>query len=158
MESLAGLIVAQPFWLWAALAAMLLIAEVLSGSGWLLWPAASAGATGLLVAATAIGTPAALLVFAVLTLVSTLAARRIFPRRPRTHDGSDINDNVARLVGHQGRASQAFDGRSGRVAIDGKEWAAELDEGEALEPGTLEAGAMVEVVSVQGARLRVRPA
>lgn len=153
MEALAGLVAAQPFWLWAALAAVLLTLEVLSGSGWLLWPAASAGATALLVAVASVGTPVALLAFSVLTLVSTLAARRIFPRRPRTHDGSDINDNVARLVGHRGWAARAFDGGAGRVSIDGKEWAAELDDGEALE-----AGAAVEVVSVQGARLRVRRA
>jgi membrane protein implicated in regulation of membrane protease activity len=39
------------------------------------------------------------------------------------------------------------------VFIDGKEWAAELDEGEALE-----AGSAVEVTGVTGARLRVRGA
>ena len=59
------------------------------------------------------------------------------------HPSGDINDNVARLGGHQGRA--------GRVFIEGKEWAAELDEGEALE-----AGSRVEVTGVAGAHLKVR--
>ena len=63
----------------------------------------------------------------------------------------DINDNVARLVGHEGAAVTAFARGAGRVFIDGKEWAAELDDGEALE-----AGASVKVVGVEGARLRVR--
>jgi hypothetical protein len=45
----------------------------------------------------------------------------------------------------------AFTNGAGRVFIDGKEWAAELD-GEVVPP----AGAKVEVVSVAGARLKVR--
>lgn len=148
-----GVYAAHAPWVWAALAAALLAVEVLTGSGWLLWAAASAGVTALLAGVTRLGLPAALVVFAGLTIASTLVAQRVFPRRPRTHDGSDINDNVARLVGHRGWAAQAFDGAVGRVSIDGKEWAAELDGAEALA-----AGAAVEVVSVQGARLRVRPA
>jgi membrane protein implicated in regulation of membrane protease activity len=91
-------------------------------------------------------------VFAGLTIVSTLVARRFLPR-VRVHDGSDINDNVGRLVGHHGSAVGAFAGRAGRVFIDGKEWAAELDEGEGLE-----AGAAIKVTGVDGARLRVRRA
>ena len=47
----------------------------------------------------------------------------------------------------------AFQHRAGRVFIDGKEWAAELDDGEVLE-----AGASVEVVGVQGGCLKVRRA
>ena len=95
-------------------------------------------------------TATAILAFAALTIASTLLARRYLPRQVAAGAG-DINDNVARLVGHHGAAAQAFVGRNGRVFIDGKEWAAELDDGEALE-----AGARVEVVGVQGARLKVR--
>jgi membrane protein implicated in regulation of membrane protease activity len=99
-----------------------------------------------------LGVPTAVLVFAVLTAVSTLLARRYLPRSVAA-DGGDINDNVGRLVGHRGTAVATFAGRAGRVFIDGKEWAAELAEGEALD-----AGASVEVVGVSGARLQVRPA
>jgi hypothetical protein len=93
-----------------------------------------------------------LLVFALLTMVSTLLARRYLPRYATAPDG-DINDNIARLVGHKGSAVKAFKARVGRVFIDGKEWAAELDDSEALE-----AGASVEVTGVDGARLKVRRA
>jgi membrane protein implicated in regulation of membrane protease activity len=143
---------AQPFWVWAALAAALLAVEVVTGSGWLLWAAASAAATG--VAAALFGPPptVAILVFAVLTIASTLLARRYLPRSVSAHAG-DINDNIARLVGRHGSAVQAFARGAGRVFIDGKEWAAELEEGEALE-----AGAEIEVTGVDGARLKVRRA
>jgi membrane protein implicated in regulation of membrane protease activity len=152
MDTIAGIYAAEPFWVWAGLAAALLAIEVMTGSGWLLWASASAAATAAVVGLLAPAVPTALLVFAVLTMVSTLLARRYLPRYATAPDG-DINDNVGRLVGHKGSAVKAFAGRVGRVFIDGKEWAAELDDGEALE-----AGASVEVVGVDGARLKVRRA
>ena len=150
MSGLPDLYATHPFWTWMALAAGLLAAEVATGSGWLLWPAASAGIVATLASFAGLSPAAALVTFAALTIVTTFLARRYLPRplRPRGHD---INDNVARLMGHEGRAVSAFQGQLGRVFIDGKEWAAELAEGEELE-----AGARVRVVGVSGARLRVR--
>jgi membrane protein implicated in regulation of membrane protease activity len=143
---------AQPFWIWAGFAAALLAVEVVTGSGWLLWAAASAAVTGA--AAAVLGPPLlwTLLLYAVLTIASTLLARRYLPRSLRAHAG-DINDNVARLVGHRGSAVQPFERGAGRVLIDGKEWPAELDDGEVLD-----VGAEVQVTAVEGTRLRVRRA
>lgn len=152
MDSILGIVADQPFWLWAGLAAALLAIEIASGSGWLLWASASAGVTAVVVALLEPNAPTAVLVFAGLTMVSTLLAKRYLPR-PADAPGGDINDNISRLVGHRGSAVQAFQGRAGRVFIDGKEWAAELDDGE-----TLEAGARVEVTGIHGARLSVRRA
>lgn len=152
MDALADLYATQPFWIWVALAAALLAVEIMTGSGWLLWAAASAAAVAI---ATGIGDltfAMALLVFAALTIVSTLLARRYLPRAV-TAQGGDINDNVDRLVGRSAAAVQPFEGRSGRVLIDGKEWPAEL-EGD----GRLDAGETVEVVGVSGVRLTVRRA
>ncbi|HEY8616748.1 NfeD family protein [Phenylobacterium sp.] len=151
MDGAIELYSAHPFWAWAAVGAAILAVEILTGSGWLLWAAASAAAVGLASLAD-LSLSAALLLYAGLTIVSTLAARRYLPRRILGPDG-DINDNVGRLVGHRGEAVAAFENRSGRVSIDGKEWAAELEGGERLR-----AGARVEVVGVDGARLKVREA
>lgn len=150
--SLPDLYLAHPFWIWAALGAALLAVEVATGSGWLLWPAASAGVVAVVAAMVDVGPATAVVIFAVLTIVTTFLARRYLPGtlRPRGHD---INDNIARLVGHEGRAVSAFADHHGRVFIDGKEWAAELADGEAIE-----AGARVQVVGVHGARLQVRSA
>ena len=148
MEMAYDLYMAHPFWAWAALGAGILAVEVLTGSGWLLWAAASAAVVGL-VSLTGVPLAGALVIYAGLTIVSTLAARRYLPRT--VNAGEDINDNVGRLVGHRGEAVAAFENRSGRVFIDGKEWAAELESGERLK-----AGARVEVVGVSGARLLVR--
>lgn len=148
-----SLYLAHPFWVWIALAAALLAIEVATGSGWMLWPAASAAVVALLATTTGLGPWDAVLVFSLLTISSVLLARRYMPKSLFRHVGQDINDNVDRLVGHQGRAVTAFKDRSGRVFVDGKEWAAETDEGVALE-----AGSRVEVTGVAGTRLRVRGA
>lgn len=152
MDLIADLYADNPFWVWAGIAAAILVAEILTGTGWLLWAAASAAATGAIVALAGLSIPSAVLVFAVLTSVSTLLARRYLPRSVAA-EGDDINDNIGRLMGHRGAAVAAFAGGMGRVFIDGKEWAAELADGEALD-----AGARVEVVGVAGSRLKVRPA
>lgn len=148
MTALQALVAAQPGWAWLALAAALLASEAATGSGYLLWPAASAGAVGLLLLAGApMGLAAQVMLFAAGTLALTLAARRWWPRRPRAEDPPDLNDIGRRLVGHEGRVVA-----DGRVLVEGKEWAAEWDGG-AAPP----AGAMVRVVAVVGgARLRMR--
>jgi membrane protein implicated in regulation of membrane protease activity len=153
MSDLLGLYGAHPVWIWIALGAALLAVEVATGSGWLLWPAASAGIVALAVAFAGLDLSQAVLVFALLTISLALLARRYLPKSLTRHPPHDINDNIARLVGHHGRVVAPFEGRSGRVFIDGKEWAAELDEGEAPQ-----AGARVEVTGVAGAHLRVRGA
>jgi inner membrane protein len=153
MAELSDIYAAHPFWVWVALGAALLAVEVVTGSGWLLWPAASAAIVALLVTFAGLSLSQAAVVFALLTISLALLSRRYLPKSLLRHPAHDINDNVARLVGHHGRAVSTFQGRNGRVFIDGKEWAAELDEGEALE-----AGSRVEVTGVAGAHLRVRGA
>ncbi len=150
MTWLADLYMAHPFWVWMAVAALFLAAEVASGTGWLLWPAGSAAIVALLTFVLPDSLAAEVAVWAVLTLVTALAGRRFVPRTVGT--GPDINDNFARLVGQQGVAVSVFDHGRGRVFIDGKEWAA-VAEGDvpALDQ-------RVEVVAAEGAVLKVKPA
>lgn len=153
MDGLIQLAVANPFWVWAAIGALILATEVATGSGWLLWPAASAAA----VAVAALLFPqlswvGAVGLYAGLTIVTSLLARRYWRSSP-ADESQDINDNISRLVGHHGKAVADFQGGDGRVFIDGKEWAAELDDDAVLAPG-----APVEVTGISGSRLRVRPA
>ncbi len=150
MDMLADLYAAQPFWWWAGLSALILGVEVLTGTGWLLWASASAAVAAVVVGLAGTDVPTTVLVFAVLTMVSTLAARRYLPRSGAA-PGDDINDNVARLVGEVGHSVQPFTRGAGRVAIDGKEWAAELEDDEPLA-----IGCNVRVTGVHGSRLRVQ--
>jgi membrane protein implicated in regulation of membrane protease activity len=141
------------FWFWLGLAAVILAVEVASGSGWLLWPAGAALVVAFLTLLIGPDPGAAIVAFAVLTLVSTLLARRYLPKSV-LGQGGDINDNVGRLIGQEARAVAAFSDGSGRVLIDGKEWAAELAEGYVLAEGE-----RVRVIGVaDGSRLQVKPA
>lgn len=152
MTGLFDLAIANPFWVWAAIGALVLAVEVATGSGWLLWPAASAGVVAVATLVLDLPGFGAVGLYAGLTILLTLLARRLWPSR-QVWDADDINDNVARLVGHHGKAVTSFHGRDGRVFIDGKEWAADLE-----DDTPLARGAAVEVTGVNGARLRVRPA
>ncbi|MFZ4606200.1 MAG: NfeD family protein [Caulobacter sp.] len=129
MTWLAELYLAHPFWIWAAIAGVILAGEVATGTGWLLWPAACAAIVALLTFVLKGDFAVELAVFAVLTIASTLLARRYLPGNA-SGDGPDINDNIGRLVGHYGMAVSAFEHGRGRVFIDGKEWAAVADEDE----------------------------
>jgi membrane protein implicated in regulation of membrane protease activity len=152
MASIAAIFTDHAFLAWMALAAILLSLEVVTGSGWLLWPAASAAAVGVINAGPDQSLLGQAATFAALTVASTFAGRRWLGRRlPRGHDP---NDPLSRLIGHHGEAASSFEGGRGRVFVDGKEWPAEL-----VGDGPLAQGGRVEVVAlVGGARLKVRVA
>jgi len=150
VDGLSNLILSHPFWAWMAVGAVFLAVEVATGSGWLLWPAASAAITGLVALVVPMPAYVAIALFAALTIVTTYIGRRYL--RGAKADAPDVNNPAQRIVGHRGEAVADFDGEDGRVFVDGKEWAAVLD-----GPGPIAAGAKVEVVEVLGgARLKVR--
>lgn len=141
----------NPLALWLVVGAILLAFEVGTGTGWLLWPAGAAAVTGVAALALHLDLPMQLVVFAILTIVATLMGRRFFPRAENA-SGGDINDTINRLAGSEGVAAESFQAGIGRVFVDGKEWAAELEGG-----GALASGAKVVVTGVGGSRLTVRP-
>lgn len=140
----------NPFALWLVIGGVLLAVEVGTGSGWLLWPAASAAIVALLSLGVHLELNMQLVVFAILTIVTTLAGRHFFPQAVLT--GGDINDTRSRMAGLDGVASGDFHGSQGRVFVDGKEWAAEVEGG-----ASLASGQRVIVVGVDGSRLTVKP-
>jgi membrane protein implicated in regulation of membrane protease activity len=145
-------ILAHAFWSWMALGAIFLAVEVVTGSGWLLWPAGSGALTAFAVLLLPITPPEAVALFGVLTIITTYIGRRFIRGAPTA--ANDVNNPLSRLIGHRGEAATAFEGENGRVFVDGKEWSAVLE-----GSGPLAAGTKVEVVEVLGgARLRVRAA
>lgn len=149
MQAVAGFYALQPFWLWLGLAALFLAIEVASGTGWLLWPAASAFVVGLLAQAIHPGFILELGLFAVLTIASTYLARR-FLRPVLDAKSPDVNDPLQRLVGQRGQVLSTFEQGRGRVFVDGKDWAAQTDE------PTPAISQEVVVTGVAGAVLTVR--
>lgn len=151
MDGVAHFLAMHAFWGWAALAAVLLAAEVGTASGYLLWPAASAAVVALVQLAWRPGLLYDVLAFAGLTIVSTILVRQLLPRRLQ-QPGPNINDRAQALIGRSGQAVGPFSGGRGRVFVDGAEWIAETDE--TNEPPA--PGATVKVVDVLGGgRLKV---
>lgn len=152
MDQAEALFFAHPFWSWIAIGGVFLIGELLSGSGWLLWPAGAAAVVAVATRFVSIGWPTEIVLFVVVSIVATYLGRRFLPPAPKGK--GDINDPTPRLVGQHGEAVAPFKAGLGRVFVDGKEWAAELDGG-----GELAAKSKVEVVAILGgARLKVKPA
>ena len=137
---------------WLAVGAVFLIVELLTGSGWLLWPAGSAALTAAAALAPRIGLEGQAALFAGLTIVTTLVGRRFVNRAPR--GSRDVNDAGIRVIGLSGVAATPFEDGRGRVFVDGKEWSAELDGDGAVAPG----GRVRVIALVGGARLKVRAA
>ena len=149
MDGLGSFYALHPFWVWLAVAAMFLAVEVSTGTGWLLWPAASAFVVGAIAQFTHLGLLVDGGLFAALTIATTLLARRYLrpvlePRSP------DLNDPTQRLVGQRGQVLSTFEQGRGRVFVDGKDWAAETDE---PIPAISQE---VVVIGVDGAVLKVR--
>lgn len=148
MQTALDFYAAHGFWVWATVAAALLTVELITGSGWLLWPSVVAAVVAFGAQLFGLTAPLDVLVFAILTIVATFLSRKLVPRMDG--DGPDINDNHSRLVGHHGHTVAAFQQGEGRVFIDGKEWAALTHEGD------IALGAKVLVTGVEGAKLRVK--
>jgi len=150
MQNVLDLYASQPFWFWLALGVALLAVESALSTEWLLWPAVAAGVVAVLTAfGLRFGFWGDAGVFAVLTIITTMASSR-FIKRVNPSDSPDINDRQERLVGQRARVVEAFvDGR-GRVFVSGAEWAAEIV-GEAPPVGD-----SVIVESAAGSALKVR--
>lgn len=150
MYALVELHLAQPYWIWLAVGVTLLAIEAAFSTEWLLWPAVSAGVVAVV---TALGLPLGfwgeLLVFGLLTLLSTVLSRKLI-QRVNPADSPDINARDNRLIGQRAQVTQAFiDGR-GRVFVSGAEWPAEIEGAAPL------AGESVIVEGFDGPRLKVR--
>jgi len=148
MDLLTNLFTEHPIWIWLGLGAVLLTVEIATGTGWLLWSSACAAVVGVATMIFPDLAPAVqLILFAGLTIVSTLLSRRFMPKDA---PGNDINDRTGELVGKSGEAVADFRDGQGRVIVDGAEWAAETS------GAALSAGVRVRVVRVLGgARLEV---
>ena len=154
MQLVQDLYFTHPFWVWLAVAAILLAAELPTGTGWLLWPSASAGVLAILtLTGIELGWAADVALWATLTIAATLISRKFLPKRMGGGPAHDINDRAHDLVGKTGQTIDGLESGFGRVLVDGAEWEAVLEGG---EPPA--AGGRIKVVKVlDGARLSVKP-
>ncbi len=129
---------------WAGLAVLLAVAELLSLDLVLLMLAAGAG-VGALAGLVGLPLPVQVLV-AVATAMGMLALVRPEMIR-RLHSGPDLVSGHQKLVGKVGLVLEEVSSQGGRVRINGEVWSARpFDDDAVIEPG-----ARVDVFEIRGA-------
>ncbi|MBP2170204.1 membrane protein implicated in regulation of membrane protease activity [Erwinia toletana] len=143
-------IIAHPHWFWLTLGGLLLAAEMLGTSGYLLWSGISAVLVGLLVWLLPLSWEWQGGIFALLIMVSALLWFRWMQRRDRQQVPSTLNKRGSQMIGlHLKLQTSLVDGL-GHVKIGDSSWRVQADT-------DLPAGSEVVVVAVEGITLRIRP-
>lgn len=139
------------FWVWAALAAVLIVGEIFT-AGFFLLPFGLGAAAAAVLALVGASLGWQWGVFLALSAVLLLSLRRFADRI--THEPPE-KVGVDRLIGKEGVVIDTIesDDSSGRVRIDREEWRADSAENQTLAVGT-----HVVVERVSGTHLIVRPA
>jgi membrane protein implicated in regulation of membrane protease activity len=130
MDLLVSVVERLGLWSWWAIAGVILIAELLTGTTYLLWPAAAAFLTGFIALDFLnVGWPMQLGFFAILSVVLIWAGDRW--ARPAFQMGADsgLNDRSLRMVGQRVVSVATFHAGRGRVRFGDTEWAAETKDG-----------------------------
>ena len=137
------------FWYWWALAAVLLVCEMmLPGVVFLFLAIGAAVAGALLLIATDVSLEAQLVVFAIVSVVSAIGLRRYL--RGLQPIASTLNARGESLVGQTFVLDQPILGGRGRIKLGDGSWS--------VTGPDMVAGAKVRVAAVSGTELRVEPA
>ncbi len=135
---------------WLILGLVLLIAEMASGTTYLLWPSVAAFITALAAFLGLGNWVAELALFAILVIALTWLGRPLVQRWRNEGAANTLNNRAASLIGTRAVVTSFANG-VGSVKVGDTVWRAQSDE-------ALEAGAEVEIASVDGAVLKVRRA
>ncbi len=137
-------------WHWLVFGVVLLGVELSTGSTYILWPAVSALAVGvLLFIAPSLGWEMQMMLFFLLSVATLVLGRTHLQKLVKGGEPSDLNDPGQAMIGRQVEAVTDFTGTEGRVRVGDTQWAARLAD------GTAAAGDLLRVESVQGATLIV---
>ena len=152
-----GFLSDMPFWAWFILAAVLLVAELLTGTTFLLWPAAAAALLGMITTVQLDGRwVTQWLLFAGLTVLLGFIGKPYAERwiNQAASDKPNLNKYAAGKVGRRGHVAVAFSVGRGRVRLGDTEWQAKVEH----DSTDLAVGDPVEVVAMDGTVLVVKPA
>lgn len=148
---MAGLIAANPHWFWLSLGGVLLAAEMLGASGYLLW----SGVAALIVGASVWLLPQLPwawqgTIFAALTVIVAYLWWYWLHQRPAAASGAQVlNQRHRQLIGTRATLTETMHNGMGRINIGDSSWRAQAAE-------NLPAGTEVEVTSVEGITLVIR--
>jgi membrane protein implicated in regulation of membrane protease activity len=133
---------------WLVLALILLIAEMVTGTTYLLWPAVAAVITAAIAWVAPSNWIVEAAIFAVLIIVLTYFGHPLVKRWRNEGAATGLNERATTLVGKRG-VIENFANGTGSVKLQDTLWRAVSDE-------ALEAGQAVEVAAVDGTTLKVK--
>ncbi|ALB61979.1 Putative activity regulator of membrane protease YbbK [Cronobacter condimenti 1330] len=143
------LILSHPHVFWLCLGGLLLAAEMLGGNGFLLWSGVAAVATGLLAWLVPMGWEWQGVSFALLMLIAVWLWWRWLSRRAQPRPDNALNQRGQQLLGLRFTLEQALVNGRGQIHVGDSVWPVFADR-------DLPAGTIVEVVAIDGIRLRVQ--
>jgi hypothetical protein len=134
---------------WLILGGILLIAEISTGTTYLLWPAVAAGLVGAL-SYFGLDGASGVAIFAVLVIVLTYFGRPLAQRLMKK-DAPVLNERAANMIGARCIAANDFVSGAGEVKINDSIWRATSDD-------PIEAGAALIITGAEGMLLKVKRA
>lgn len=137
-------------WIWAILALIFAVAEIFTAGFFIICFGVGAAAAAL-VAFLGLSTIWQMIVFIVVSALAVVLSR---PFAARISGKGDNSVGIDRVLHKQAVVTHAIDPllAQGRVRVEREEWLADTVDG-----STVPLGARVEVVGVEGTRLKVRP-
>ncbi|WP_239952742.1 NfeD family protein [Pantoea sp. Z09] len=142
-------IVAHPHWFWLTLGGLLLAAEMLGTSGYLLWSGIAAVLVGVVEWLAPFSWTAQGSLFAVLTLVCVYLWYRWMRHRERSQQPNSLNQRGAQLIGTLLTLDAPLVNGIGHVKLGDSSWRVQADQ-------DLPAGARVIVTGIEGITLHIR--
>ncbi|HEJ9058957.1 TPA: NfeD family protein [Serratia fonticola] len=144
-------IAANPQWFWISLGGLLLAAEMLGASGYLLWSGVSAVIVGVIIwLLPELSWEWQGSLFAMMTIAVAYLWWYWLRKRPTTTSGSPVlNQRNRQLIGTRATLTEAMHNGHGRINIADSSWRAQANE-------DLPIGTEVEVVAVEGTTLVIR--
>ena len=143
-------LIAHPHWFWLTLGGLLLAAEMLGTSGYLLWSGLAAVAVALIEWLFPISWTNQGIVFAVMTLLSAFFWHRWMRCRESSQVANTLNQRGNQLMGMQLTLDNALKNGLGHVRIGDSSWRVQAD-------SDLPAGTPVIVTGVVGITLMIQP-
>ena len=141
-------IIAHPHWFWLTLGGLLLAAEMLGTSGYLLWSGIAAVLVGIVEWLAPFSWTAQGSLFALLTLVCVYLWYRWMRHRERHQQPNDLNQRGNQLIGTLLTLDAPLVNGIGHVRLGDSSWRVQADR-------DLPAGAQVVVTGVEGITLHI---
>jgi len=137
---------------WIVLGVVLVIAEIVTGTTYILWPAIAALLVGFLAFFIPLfGWEMQFLLFFLISGVLLLVGHKFVRPQMKGGEVSDLNDRATAMVGLRVRAVDDFELGQGRVEVGDTQWRARVRD------GNPKAGDELQVKSVDGTTLNVDP-